>query len=116
MALPFILLGLLICRPAPVTALLELFSSAVALLAAIGSEGQMESHLELLTETCQAQVKRAQLAWQRLSLGTRLTAVAVIRVAGPTMFFLFVAFLQALRRPGHDQACQGEGQGEESAC
>jgi hypothetical protein len=91
---------------------LEWLSSGVALLAALSSEAQLETYAEIVLEDCQAQVKRWQLAWQRLSYGRRMTAIWVFRVFGPVVALLTLVFVQALRRSlaGHTAA------GEEYPC
>lgn len=86
-------------QPAPFLTMLELLSSSVALLATLGSEGQLETYLEVALEDCQAQIKRLQLAWQRLSLGCRWAAIWVLRVVGPVLLLLTWAFVEALCRP-----------------
>ena len=94
--------SVLLCQPWPLATLLELLSSGVALLATLSSETQIETHLEALLENCQAQMKRVQLAWQRLSFGTRMAAVTALRVFGPFFCLLPLAALE-LRRSSSQQ-------------
>lgn len=97
----------LLYEAGPVTRCMEALSSAATLLAAFSTEGQIESCFELLVEDCQAQGRRLQLAWQRLSLSYRMSFVAVFRVAGPAMLLLLLSFLESVRRPSSRQGEQG---------
>lgn len=94
-----------LCEPAPLMAALEVLSSGAALLATLSGEAQVESYLELLLETCQAQLKRLQWGWQRLTLGNRMALLWVIRVMGPPFLMLLFLFCKALRR-GLRQQCE----------
>jgi hypothetical protein len=78
---------------------LEHLSSGVALLATLSSESQREIQFEVLLENCQAQLKPLQLAWYRLSYGSRMTAIMTLRVFGPFFLLLLLAPLEALCRP-----------------
>lgn len=100
----------LLCQPAPLVSMLELLSSGVALLAALSNEGQLETYIEVALEDCQMQIKRLQLAWQRLSYGCRMAAIAMFRVFGPVVALLTLVFVQALRRSleGHTPSTDEE--------
>ena len=97
LVLALTLASVLLCQPWPLATLLELLSSGVALLATLSSETQIETHLEAMLENCQAQMKRVQLAGQRLSFGARMSAITALRVFGPFVCLLPLAVLE-LRR------------------
>lgn len=107
---PLALAAGVLCEPAPLLAALEVLSSGAALLATLSSEGQIESYLELLLENCQAQLKRLQWGWQRLTLGNRLALLWVIRVMGPPLLMLLFLFCKALRRGLRQQREWSEAQ------
>ena len=96
------LVAIMLSHPAPFLNMLELLSSGVALLlAAPSSEAQLETYIEVVLEDCQAQIKRLQLAWQRLSWSSRMAMTWTFRVFGPMFLLLLLAFAQALLRRYH---------------
>ena len=107
------LAAIMLYRPGPLASVLEHSSRGVALLATLSNETQREAQFEVLLENCQAQLKPLQLAWYRLSYGSRMTAITTPRVFGPFFLLLLLAPLEALRRP---EVLQQESRLDDDRC